>query len=84
MLARQAATEQGALEAILIDDNGMVTEGAATSFWIVDKDGVLRTRHLDHAILPGCTRGALLALINEENVAFSETHVQRTGHARCT
>ena len=61
VLARQAAKEQGALEAILVDDEGMVTEGAATSFWIVDKAGVLRTRGLDHAILPGCTRDALIA-----------------------
>ena len=73
VLARQAAKEQGALEAILIDADGMVTEGAATSFWIVDKDGVLRTRKLDHAILPGCTRGALLALMSDEGIAFEES-----------
>ena len=61
-LARQAAREQGAIEAILFDEaTGMVTEGAATTFWIVDEHGVLRTRHLDHVILPGCTRGALMA-----------------------
>jgi D-alanine transaminase len=73
VLARQAAKEQGALEAILIDSEGMVTEGAATSFWIVDKDGVLRTRTLDHAILPGCTRDALLALMRDEGIAFEES-----------
>jgi D-alanine transaminase len=39
----------------------MVTEGAATSFWIVDEHGVIRVRHLDDAILPGCTRAALIA-----------------------
>ncbi|HYZ62012.1 MAG TPA: aminotransferase class IV, partial [Acetobacteraceae bacterium] len=32
VLARQAAREQGAAEAILVDSAGMVTEGAATSF----------------------------------------------------
>jgi D-alanine transaminase len=73
VLARQAAKENGAIEAILVDGNGMVTEGAATSFWIVDRNGVLRTRHLDRAILPGCTRDALLTLIGEEKVEFSET-----------
>jgi D-alanine transaminase len=73
VLARQAAKENGALEAILVDGNGMVTEGAATSFWIVDRNGALRTRHLDRAILPGCTRDALLTLIGEEKVEFSET-----------
>ncbi len=73
VLARQAAKEQGALEAILVDDEGMVTEGAATNFWIVDKHGVLRTRGLDHAILPGCTRDALIAEMREEGIAFEES-----------
>lgn len=73
VLARQAAKEQGALEAILIDAQGMVTEGAATSFWIVDKNGVLRTRSLDYAILPGCTRDALVTLMHEEGIAFEES-----------
>ncbi len=72
VLARQAARERGAVEAILIDAGGMVTEGAATSFWIVDAEGRLRTRHLDHNILPGCTRGALLAAMQDAGVTFEE------------
>jgi D-alanine transaminase len=72
VLARQAARSQGAYEAILID-GGMVTEGAATSVWIVDAQGVLRTRFLDHAILPGCTRGALVGLMRGAGIEFSET-----------
>jgi D-alanine transaminase len=70
VLARQAAREQGAAEAILIAADGTVTEGAATSFWIVDQDGVLRTRELSHAILPGCTRAALAGLLQEEGISF--------------
>jgi D-alanine transaminase len=77
VLARQAAREQGALEAILVDRNGMVTEGAATSFWLVDRAGVLRTRHLDHGILPGCTRDALLALMSENGIEFAERAFSR-------
>jgi D-alanine transaminase len=62
VLARQAAREVGAAEAILYDEaTGMVRECAATSFWIVDAQGLLRTRQLDQHILPGCTRGALIA-----------------------
>lgn len=72
-LARQAAKEQGANEAILFDERtGMVNEGAATSFWIVDENGVIRTRHLDHVILPGCTRNALMAELKEAGIAFEE------------
>ncbi|MBN8874595.1 MAG: D-amino-acid transaminase [Rhodospirillales bacterium] len=72
VLARQAAREQGAAEAILYDRDGMVTEGAATSVWIVDAAGTLRTRPLDHAILPGCTRGALIAELDAAGIPHRE------------
>ena len=77
VLAKQAAREQGAVEAILVDADGMVTEGAATNFWIVDAEGVLRTRQLDHGILPGCTRGALVALMAEAGDRLRGARVQR-------
>ena len=77
VLARQAARDRGAQEAILVDEGGMVTEGAATSFWIVDATGKLRTRHLDHAILPGCTRAALSVLAAERQIAVDETAFSR-------
>jgi D-alanine transaminase len=72
VLAKQAARAQGATEAILVRPDGMVTEGASTSVWIVDAEGRLRTRQLDHIILPGCTRGALLALIAEAGIDCHE------------
>jgi D-alanine transaminase len=74
VLARQAAREKGAIEAILFDEaTGLVTEGAATSFWIVDEAGALRTRNLSQDILPGCTRDALMAELREAGIAFAET-----------
>ena len=72
VLARQAAREQGAYEAILVGGDGMVTEGAATSVWIVDRQGALRTRQLDQLILPGCTRGSLIALMAGEGIGLEE------------
>ena len=89
-LARQAAREQGAIEAVLFDpDTGMVTEGAATSFWIVDEHGVIRTPPLDHSILPGCTRAALLAELAEAGIAvehrpFSLEEMRRAREAFLT
>jgi D-alanine transaminase len=72
-LARQAAREKGAIEAVLYDEaTGMVTEGAATSFWIVDEAGTIRTRPLSDAILPGCTRAALMAELRDAGIAFEE------------
>jgi D-alanine transaminase len=83
VLARQAAKAQGAIEAVLYDPaTRLVTEGAATTFWIVDAHGTLRTRFLDHAILPGCTRAALLAELAAEGIAASETEFSLDDLAR--
>lgn len=72
-LARQAAREQGAMEAILYDEaSGEVTEGAATTIWIVDEAGTIRTRHLDQVVLPGCTRAALAAELRDAGIGFEE------------
>jgi len=69
VLARQAARQKGAAEAILFDSKNVITEGAATSVWMVDAAGVLRIRHLDDAILPGCTRAALLTVLKEADMS---------------
>ncbi|MEO8715900.1 MAG: D-amino-acid transaminase [Acetobacteraceae bacterium] len=74
VLAKQAAREKGAAEAFLIRD-GMLTEGASTTVWVVDAEGRLRTRHLDHSVLPGCTRGALIAELQAEGITFEERAV---------
>jgi D-alanine transaminase len=73
VLARQAAREAGAGEAILFDPaTRMVTEGAATSFWIVDAEGAIRIPPLGPTILPGCTRAALLAEMAEHGLRAEE------------
>ncbi len=61
VFAKMAVKPSGAGEALL-HDNGTITEGAATSFYIV-KDATVITRPLSNAILHGCTRKALLSLI---------------------
>jgi D-alanine transaminase len=58
-MARQTAKEQGAQEAIYIDRDGNVTEGAATNVWMVDADGALVTRPAETGILRGITRTTL-------------------------
>ncbi|MBY0423683.1 MAG: D-amino-acid transaminase [Parvularculaceae bacterium] len=59
-LAKQAAVEAGAQEALLVRD-GYVTEGASTNAWIVDANGDLVTRPLGDDILGGITRKTLIA-----------------------
>jgi D-alanine transaminase len=72
VLAKQAAREQGAGEAWFVDELGLVTEGASSNAWIVDRDGVLRTRDLNANILRGITRRSLLDIIAAEGLAFAE------------
>ena len=73
VLARQAATEAGAYEAILLRE-GIVTEGAATNAFIVI-GGRLRTHPLSHRILPGITRKVLVQLIPELGIPLVEEPV---------
>lgn len=60
VLARQSARERGYFEAWLVDDEGFVTEGAATNAWIVTGDGVVVTRPAGPEILAGVTRETVL------------------------
>jgi D-alanine transaminase len=71
-LAKQAAAEAGAYEALQVDDEGNVTEGTSSNAWIVARDGKLVTRHLSNDILHGVTRRTILAIATEEGVAFEE------------
>jgi D-alanine transaminase len=72
VLAKQAAREQGATEAIMVDADGMVTEGSSTTVWMVDESGILRTRALSERVLPGCTRAALLEELAASGVVLEE------------
>jgi len=65
VLAKQAAVEQGAYEAWLLDDTGNVTEGSSTSAWIVTEGGALATRPNGVEILPGVTRAIVLDVTRE-------------------
>lgn len=72
VLAKQAAREQGAREAWLVDDQGRVTEGASSNAWIVTRDGKLVTRPLQTGILPGITRSVVVDLLAREGLDFEE------------
>ena len=72
VLAKQAARDQGAREAWLVDDKGRVTEGASSSAWIVNRDGKLITRSLGRDILPGITRSVVIDVITAQGLDFEE------------
>ena len=72
VLAKQAAKEAGAYEAWFVDELGFVTEGSSTNAWIVDRDGVLRTRDIQANILRGVTRAAILRVASERGIDVTE------------
>lgn len=72
VLAKQAARDDGAYEAWLVDAQGRITEGASTNAWIVTGQGKLATRQADHAILGGITRATLLGLLAKEGLGLEE------------
>ncbi len=72
VLAKQAAREQGAHEAWLVDAQGRVTEGASSNAWIVTRDGKLITHQLDSDILPGITRSVVIEVLKAQGLAFEE------------
>ena len=71
VLAKQAAAEAGAGEAWMVED-GVVTEGGSSSAFILTQDDVIVTRQNGSAILPGCTRKAVVALAEERQLRVEE------------
>jgi len=72
-LAKQAARTAGAYEAWFVGADGYVTEGSSTNAWILDREGVLRTRSAEDNILRGVTRTSLLQVAKEAGLIVSET-----------
>lgn len=72
VLAKQAARENGAYEAWLVDHEGNVTEGASTNAWIVTDGNELITRQTDNGILAGITRQTLKSIASKLQLKLVE------------
>ena len=73
VLAYQQAKKQGAFDAIMLNADGMVTEGTTSNIWIV-KDGRLKTPPLAAGLLSGITRKTVLELAKKHKIPFEETN----------
>ncbi|MFI4934752.1 MAG: D-amino-acid transaminase [Caulobacterales bacterium] len=72
VLAKQQARAAGAVEAWFVDELGLITEGASSNAWIIDKAGALRTRDTQANILRGITRKTLLGVMAREGFKVEE------------
>jgi D-alanine transaminase len=76
VMAKQAAAERGAFEAILVRD-GVVTEGSHANV-IAVIGGELRTHPTNHLILPGITRAVVLELARSVGIPVREEPITAT------
>ena len=72
VLAKKAAYDAGAYEALMVDSDGYVTECGSSSFFMVKGDLIL-TRPLNDDILPGVTRRAVVALCATHGLRLVES-----------
>ena len=71
VMAKQAAKEAGAFEALFVRD-GIVLEGSHTNLFVVRPDGALVTYPACNYILEGVTRNCVLALARDLGVRVEE------------
>ena len=71
VMAKQAAHEAGAYEAVMIDDDGFITEAGSSSFFFI-KDQILIVRPVSNEILHGITRQTMLRVASEQEIAVEE------------
>ena len=73
IMARIEANKKGASEAILVGDDGAITEGAGSAFFAIDaKENAVITRPLGHEILPSITRAKVEKVAQNAGLAFVE------------
>lgn len=78
ILCKKYARENGAYESLMVNHNGLITEGTFTNIFVV-KDGVLKTPK--EGMLYGITRGSILKIargrmsVRECNIRKAELYV---------
>ena len=71
VLSKQEAKAKGGKEA-LMHENGVVTEGGASTAYIITRDGRIITRPNSTSILPGVTRASLQRIAAEHQITIEE------------
>ena len=71
-MAKTKAMEKGAYEALMVDHDGLITEGSSSNAWIVTHEGELITRPATYDILSGITRKAILVIAAKRNLKIVE------------
>ncbi len=75
-LIKMEALENGYVEGIALDHNGLVSEGSGENIFVV-RDGVIHTTPIGNSILGGITRDTIITLAREEGLQIRETAMPR-------
>ncbi len=75
-LAKMEAVSHGYDEAIMLDYQGMVSEGSGENIFIVN-DGDLYTPPRASSLLPGITRDSVITLANQMDLTVKEEEIPR-------
>lgn len=71
ILVKLSSVQSGADEALILNNQGFVTEGSADNIFIV-KNGVIKTPPVYLGALEGITRNAIIEIIKEKGYSFEE------------
>jgi branched-chain amino acid aminotransferase group I len=82
VIARREAAEKGLDEAVILNDEGYIAEGAGSNIFFV-REGRLVTPALNSGILPGITREAVIELSRGLGISVSEGPVGIGALKRC-
>jgi D-alanine transaminase len=83
VLARMEADRKGCTEALLVNDKGLITEGAGSAFFAVNgKEKTLYTHPLGTEILPSITRAVVLKIARDAGLTPVEQAVTPQQAAR--
>jgi len=77
LLAREEARRSGAGEALRLNTQGFIAEGAASNVFLV-RDGTLLTPGVEAGALPGITRQVVMEMAGEEGIEVVETSLAPT------
>jgi branched-chain amino acid aminotransferase len=74
IMAIMEAKAKGANDALMVNENGHVTECTTSNFFAV-RDGVAITPRLDAGLLHGVTRQFLIEIMAKEKISFKEANL---------
>jgi branched-chain amino acid aminotransferase len=75
-LSKMQARQDGYIEGIMLDHQGLVSEGSGENLFVV-RDGVLYTAPLAHSILHGITRDSVITLAHDLGYEVREQSMPR-------